>query len=306
MITADQADRMLRRLAAEKAVLFRNEVFVPQTCRLLRLPKPDTSLLRDALADPYASLQMVYGYYAFSRRGNERAEYSQFGMEALARAVGSPSNIERFLDREKPESLWAAFVEVCSESQRKSNEQLNRAMLEGFMSLAQDIYREDGVGSIVSWVQEGIVQTQKVEPQFLRIVQIRGIGPKLASLILRDAVWLTNMENQVDWSDRLFLQPVDAWVRRTAEYISTEPLGEGAADWVIAGKLAKLARRANVSGIALSHGIQYFGNYEVRNPQELAQRVRELSRPYETPNAASGRKPRSIATGRKSSASRRG
>ncbi|MEI6514066.1 MAG: hypothetical protein WCO51_12460 [bacterium] len=273
MPSAEQINRMTHRLATEKAALFQNEVLLPQMAKILQLPMADAATVRDAFSEPYASLRVIYGHYAFSRRGMERTLYAQFAMEALLRTVGSPDKIEKFLRNGKPEHMWTSFEDVCRENSRKTSEQLNRGMLEGFIEMAQEIYTQDSVGSIFSWVQEGVVQTRHIEQQFLRMVDIRGIGPKLASVILRDVVWMFNLEGDIEWSDRLFLQPIDIWVRKLADYITTEVHSETTADWVIAGKLAKAARLAGVSSVALNHGIQYFGNNEVRSMPNLQEAV---------------------------------
>lgn len=43
---------------------------------------------------------------------------------------------------------------------------------------------------------------------------IKGIGPKIASFILRDFSVLYNLENHLSENDYIVLQPVDVWVRR--------------------------------------------------------------------------------------------
>lgn len=266
----------MRRLASEKAIRFQNDVLLPQMARVLRISTPSLAAVRDALTDPYLALKVIYGHYAFARRGNGRGEYAELALDALECVVGAPNQLTRVFARQQPEMLWEAFDAICRQNGRKPNEQLNRGLLEGFMALATSIYEEDGEGNIFGWIHEGIVMTQRVEQHFTRFVEARGIGPKLASLILRDAVWMANQENVIEWSDRLYLQPVDSWVRHLAAYLISEAHSTSTADWVLAGKIAKAARRAEVSGINLNHGIQYFGNQEVRSAHSLKSAVQNL------------------------------
>lgn len=234
--------------------------------------------VRDAFSDPYLSLRALLGNYAFCRRGKDRAELSALAMEALDRTC-TEDDFESFLDEPDGNRLWQSFVEACAERKRKPLEQLNRGVIAGLGELAQEIYRLDAVGSIAAWILKGVLQTDRLEPQFLRIVDIRGVGPKISSLFLRDVVYVYGLEAQIDRADRLYIQPIDKWLRLLAPYVIDEPGVEVPADWVLAGKLAKYSRLAGVSGIRFNMGATYFGMREVKVPEMLDQVVHALLSP---------------------------
>lgn len=249
---------LMRGLSGDYADRYVGELVLPPLTKALGLGRVTVTDLKERLMSPYGSLEALYGVYAFARRGKERVELGQIALKALHRTTAE-AGFEQFLRRPDADSLWASFCEVTREHGRKPMEQLNRGVVAGLAELAQEIYRLDGQGSISRWVVDGVLRTDRVEPQFLRIVDIRGVGPKLASLFLRDLVFLQNLERGLDFADRIYVQPVDKWTRVAAPFLLQESDAEEYADWILAGKIAKVARLAGVSGIRLNMGISYFG-----------------------------------------------
>jgi len=268
---------ILSRLAGEKADRFQKEVLFKQLGRVMRVQVTSAQELRDALADAYYAFRAMLGYYAFAKRGNDREEYSAFALEALERVLkGKKENFSTLLaSGTAPQQLWEAFVQVCQENRRKVNEQLNRGLIEGLAEFATRIYREDEIGNIWTTIHQSIVRSGRVEPIYQQITEIRGIGPKVGSLVLRDMVALYDLEPQIDAADYHYLQPVDSWIRRIGPML-TDELNNDSADWIIAGKLSKLCRRNRVSGVRFNQGVQYLAIVEVRKLDHLKDYLREL------------------------------
>ncbi len=277
--TPMEVETILKRIANERAERFQREVLFPQLARAMRIPLNDSQAVREALADPYYAFRAMLGYYAFAKRGNDRVEYSGFALEALERVLDDKKeNFARFLaSDDAPARLWQAFEEVCRENQRKINEQLNRGLIEGLAGYASRIYAEDEIGNIWTTIHQAIVRSGKVEPIYQTITEIKGIGPKVGALVLRDMVALYDLEPQIDPADYHYLQPVDSWIRRIGPYL-TEEITHETADWVIAGKLSKLCRRNRVSGVRFNQGVQYLAIVEVRKIDHLKEFLRELAR----------------------------
>ena len=61
-----------------------------------------------------------------------------------------------------------------------------------------------------------------------------------------------------------------------ARHIVPEPGMEKAADWVIAGKVAKYTRRAGVSAIRFNMGATFFGQRRVRDPNRFTDTLARL------------------------------
>jgi len=230
---------------------------------------------RTELESPLAALQVFLGYYGFSRRGKERDESSRNALKALAEVLNAQS-MDELLGKPDGTELWNAFDAECQSRGKKSNEPQNRGLVQGLLELSQEIYRQDKVGSLATWIVDEVEKSKRLEPQFLRIVDIRGVGPKSTSTFLRDIVFLYDLERYILPADRIYIQPVDRWLRAITEFAVPEPGMERAADWVVAGKINKYARRANVSGIRFNLGLTYFGQRIVREPERLPQEIKSL------------------------------
>lgn len=266
---------LLRVLSGDRADRYLAEITLPHLQSALRAPSPRLDDIRAELRDPYSCVRAFYSHYAFARRGKDRDELGQIASVALSR-IASKETFAEVLSEPNGESIWQAFSEICVERKRKNPEQLNQGLIAGILELAQEIFRHDGVGSIAQWIERSVMATDRIEAPFLRLVDIRGVGPKTTSTFLRDVCFLLNLEDQLDPKDRLFIQPIDRWTRQVAEIVVPELRDHHAADWVIAGKLAKYTRRAGVSGIRFNMGTTYFGLREARDLARVRPALREL------------------------------
>lgn len=274
---AYQSTALVRLLAGDRADRYIAEFILQPIERLLDESPLTIQDVRETFSDAYDCLRIIYGQYAFSRRGKDRHELAQIALEALDRTCG-PDDFEQFLAEPDASLLWKNFEAVCEDCSRKPMPQLNMGVVAGICELAQEIYRIDNVGSIAGWILKGILQTDRVEPQFLRVVDIRGVGPKIASTLMRDVVYIFSVERQVDRLDRIYIQPIDKWIRLLASYTVPEPNPSEMADWILAGKITKYARLAGVSGIRFNFGATYFGLKEVKMPENIEFEIDRLLR----------------------------
>jgi len=227
------------------------------------------------LETPLSALQVFLGYYGFARRGKDRDECSRTALKAINTVLENQS-IQDLLVQPDGTELWNAYEAECQSKGCKCNEAQNRGVVQGLLELAQEIYREDKNGSIATWLVEAVEKSEHLEPQFLRIVDIRGVGPKSTSTFVRDIAFLYDLEKDIHPADRIYIQPVDRWLRAITEYVVPEPGMEKAADWVVAGKINKYARRAKVSGVRFNLGLTYFGQRVVRDPERLSTEIKHL------------------------------
>lgn len=279
---------VLQAISGEVAQQYIESVLLPSLKRAMHLHGDSVSEIREGFSNPYRCLLGFYGHYAFSRRGKDREELGSIANVAL-KNVADESHFDDLLSRADGSVLWDAFDAECRERHHKNPEQLNRGLIQGMVELAQEIYRIDRVGSITEWIAKGVRDTRFIEPQFLRIVDIRGVGPKNTSTFLRDVVFLYDLEEGLDHANRLYVQPIDRWIRMLATDIVTEIDAASAADWIIAGKIAKYARHAGVSGVRFNMGATYFGTRYVREAAYLEESLEELLSPnQDEPEAALG------------------
>ncbi|MBX7131871.1 MAG: hypothetical protein K1X67_04240 [Fimbriimonadaceae bacterium] len=262
-------------MAGDRADRYIGEVWLPSLEHASRAESSSLKDIRAAFALPYNCVNAFFAHYAFARRGKDRDELAQMATQALRRTC-APADFAELLAEPDGNRVWENFSAICEERKRKNSEQLNRGLIAGIVELAQEIYQLDSLGSIAGWIVRGVLQTDHIEPQFLRIVDIRGVGPKTTSMFLRDVCYLFNLEDQLDHADRLYIQPIDRWLRLAAAIIVPEIDSESAVDWVIAGKLAKYTRHAGVSGIRFNMGTSHFGAREVRDPERWRHCIDDL------------------------------
>jgi len=268
------AYQLFNHLAGPQAERAINDQLLPVLQASAKAPESNQDSVRDTFEHPFNALHAFFAHYAFARRGKDRDDLSSMAVSALRR-VTTAETINDLLKQDDGSAVWEAFCQICIERRRKNSEQLNRGLIAGMIELAQEIYALDEIGSITGWIADSVEQTDRIEAPFLRIVDIRGVGPKTTSTFLRDMVLLFELEDQIDHADRLYVQPVDRWLRLAAPLLVPEANIEAAVDWVIAGKIAKYARRAGVSGIRLNIGNTYFGSHDVREPGRYSRMAHE-------------------------------
>lgn len=275
-VTIPPGARLLMKImSSERADRYISEMMLPSLAKATRAFEVKLDEVAERMMNPYLCLRAVFAHYAFARRGKDRFELSELALMAMD-ATFDNVTYKQFLKKDDAVELWDNFKAICHKRRRKAMEQLNRGIIQGLAELAQEIYKQDGVGSIAGWVVDGIEKTEgRVEPQFLRMVDVRGVGPKLASVFLRDVVYMYGLEDSIEPMDLLYIQPIDKWIRLIGPYIAEE-VTEKTADWVLAGKLVKYTRRAEISGIRFNMGATYFGMREVKDPELYTEKLAEL------------------------------
>jgi hypothetical protein len=270
-----RAVKVFKRVAEDFGKKYADEFLYPHLRRVLSIEQEEPELIRESYMTARGSLLAFYCHYAFARRGKDRDELAALASDAVVRVQGEGS-FEDVMRLEDGTALWDAFAAICLEKRRKNNEAQNRGLIQGMLELEQEIYQSDRIGSIANWMLNGIAQTRRLEPQFERIVDIRGVGPKSTSTFMRDVVYLFGYEDKVEPADRIYIHPIDRWLRMMARYLVPEPNMDKAADWIIAGKISKYSRRAGVSGVAFNMGTTYFGQKIVKDPvrfEDMLKRV---------------------------------
>lgn len=255
---------VVREISERYGPLYTQELLLPRLLQHLPDSERSEDAARALLCDPIGCLRGIFAEYAFARRGKERHELAGMAVEALKRTVA----VTDLLAAEDAVSLWHAFEEVCLERGKKPMEQLNRGVVQGLAELAQEICASGASRSIGLWIVDAARNTGRIENQFMRMVDVRGVGPKLSSLILRDVVYLFNLEDRIEPMDRLYFQPVDRWSRVIAEFVVEDY--DDPADWILAGKLSKIARKSGTKGCLFNMGVAYYGTRVVHSPDEFS------------------------------------
>lgn len=217
--------------------------------------------------NPKEALRLIYRDFAFVRAGGERAGYGRIAQQALEEFEG-----ESIPD---PNQLWERFKAICIKEKLGVNQRLNSGVVKGLAKLASKH------GNLFNWIKKEVETNGRLAPLALTLMNINGIGFKIATFILRDAVWVigkaTNkeLEKRIKKEERVFLQPVDRWVQRIAGILWPE-YSEVKDMTAIAVMLAGECINADVSGIEFNQGVWYFGSQVVREEENLENELNVL------------------------------
>lgn len=194
--------------------------------------------------EPLRFLGFVLGV-GFARAGAERAGYGEIAYKVLEKITGNFSLSIKL----EPEEVWQEFKNHCIREEKGVNEKLNRGVVEGLIRLNND------VGNIYQWIKETVESAGDIDELFIRLCGIKGVGPKISALILRDLVWLGDLEDKIQ-AHHFYLQPIDVWIRRIAVYHWDE-LSE-VQDFVIAVRISEACQKLKLSGVRFNQGSWYF------------------------------------------------
>jgi hypothetical protein len=89
------------------------------------------------------------------------------------------------------------------------------------------------------------------------LMDITSVGPKIASLYLRDLVDLYDLESKIAPENLALLQPVDVWVRKVVW--KTGIVSNGASDSEIQKNILEVCQKAGVSALRFNQGVWYLG-----------------------------------------------
>jgi hypothetical protein len=98
--------------------------------------------------------------------------------------------------------------------QYKVNKEGDRLMV---MSLINFIQSNDEKNILLFLIEQ--IRAKKIAEAYRNLDGIWSIGSKIASLILRDIVYIYELENYVDRESCYFLQPIDTWVHQLSKRV---------------------------------------------------------------------------------------
>ena len=217
---------------------------------------------------------------AFSRAGGEQAGYSEIAITALKNSCGRLHGFQRFIARaDSGELIWKDFVKLCVEEKKRPNEKNNKGVVVGLTRLAKKSPNQNIATRFERQISQG-----KLAEAYLDLIRNKGIGDKIARFLLRDFVAISGLEDQVPNTDLHFLQPVDVWVRRTAEFLwpnlskSAREDPKDAPDWFMAQFVTEKCLRHKVSSIRFNQGAWLFGSERVKEARRLPAALVRLAR----------------------------
>jgi hypothetical protein len=148
---------------------------------------------------------------------------SPYYPQAAARAVQAYKGSIPKEDFE--EFVWQQFLrEIEASSEGQGANVRNNPLAPSFHGLKSITSFVAGLGqwshNLVVWTEEGL-REGRIGHTYDELQQVRGVGPKIISLFLRDVVTAFEM-NEFDLEPERYLQPIDRWTQRGAEVLASQ------------------------------------------------------------------------------------
>jgi len=200
----------------------------------------------------------LYGY-AFERQG-ARPDYAPATRDAL---LEYKSAHNACLSHQAIEGVYDIFRSKLHGSKlNKNNNPLNPDGSIIRWVVEQDLANK---GLTLTTYLQGKIKDNNLNNAFNTLTSIRGIGPKIASLYLRDLV--VSMDIDVSHvCDRYLLQPIDVWVWRLVPRLSRK---DDPTDFEIAHWIVDQSKDTGVNPEQVSMGIWFFSATIARSEYEL-------------------------------------
>jgi len=214
-------------------------------------------------ADRCTALKFFYRLYGFNRQGAPRRypHIAVSGVEDVAEGINLSSD-----------ELWTYFKKGC----QKEDIGINPANTKGVIKDIVELVNREG--NLFDWVQREVASSGRLTTPYTEVISAKGIGPKITRFFLRDAVWVADMESEVVQRDRHYIQPIDIWVRRTAETLWPRLSGDRISDEDISRRIADACETHGISNAEFNQGAWYFGAKEMQGDEERTrERIRNMS-----------------------------
>jgi len=208
------------------------------------------------------ALKLFLNGYAFEHAGRP-PQFALNAVKALENLI-SDGNEDSLSSAGFSEKLWDKFCELMNGrgTFRKGNP-LNperSAHLVDAVTLCQDLIDD---GQNLYLFASRAVENNRLRDAHGTLQRIRGIGPKIASLFLRDVAMVVNVREPL-LADRELLQPIDVWLKRTTEALTGTSVKA-------ARELVRLADEADCSALWLNAGSWYFASKIALTETKLAE-----------------------------------
>jgi len=174
--------------------------------------------------------------------------------------------LERYFARKSKDEL----IRLRKENFDRIREELQKAIGKGKVGRGRDIDMVISILDFVSGLKEedknvvrysiSKIKEGDLEGHFRELDQIFSIGPKVASLYLRDLVHIYSLEKSIKDKDKIYLQPIDVWVRKVA--VKTGIIKDGKlSDDEVRRRIVKACEKIGVSPIKFNQGAWYVGSH---------------------------------------------
>ena len=171
----------------------------------------------DYLKSPESALFFVLSYSFYQGRRDEISSmFEERAKTALELFLGNNDvflySSLRITGKDDLRTKYKGLYDLLK--QNKVNKEGDRLMVISLVNFIQF----NNEKNILHFLIEQI-KSKKIAKAYQNLDGIWSIGPKIASLILRDVVYIYELENYLSAEDYYFLQPIDTWVHNLSRRI---------------------------------------------------------------------------------------
>lgn len=169
------------------------------------------------LKTPKDALFFILSYSFYQGRRDEiSSKFEEKAKNTLASFLKTNNTLSTSTSRIiHKNNLKKEYEELCSLLKKNGvNKEGDRLMVVSLVNFIQ--YNTEK--NILKFIIEKI-RAKKINEAYENLDGIWSIGPKIASLILRDIVYIYKLEKYLDKKDYYFLQPIDTWVHKISQKI---------------------------------------------------------------------------------------
>ena len=171
----------------------------------------------DYLKSPKSALFFILSYSFYQGRRDEISSmFEERAKTALKSFLGNNDvllyNSPRITDKEKLRTKYKGVYDLLK--QNKVNKEGDRLMVISLVNFIQFNDEKNILGFLIEQIK-----SKKIAKAYQTLDGIWSIGSKIASLILRDVVYIYKLESYLSKEEYHFLQPIDTWVHNLSKRI---------------------------------------------------------------------------------------
>lgn len=169
------------------------------------------------LESPKSALFFILSYSFYQGRRDELSSIFEERARATVESLLGNNNVllyssPRITNKDNLRIKYKGLYDSLKQS--KVNKEGDRLMV---ISLVNFIQFNDEKNILHFLIEQ--IKSKKIAEAYRSLDEIWSIGPKIASLILRDVVYIYKLKNYLSGEDYYFLQPIDTWVHNLSKKI---------------------------------------------------------------------------------------
>jgi len=216
---------------------------------------------KDYLKSPKSALFFVLSYSFYQGRRDEISSMFEERARATVDSLLGNNNVllygsPKITDKNNLRTKYRELYDLLK--QNKVNKEGDRLMVISLVNFIQF----NNEKNILHFLIEQI-KSKKIAEAYLILDEIWSIGPKIASLILRDVVYIYELEGCLSEEDYYFLQPIDTWVHNLSKRIGLVDKGSK----IYKGEAKDITDKCfefGVNPIHYNQGVWYVGSNSLK------------------------------------------